>query len=55
MMACDIDLLALEKKNLYPLGLERKQEKYHGKFTNDDFDIHEIIDANTSQDRNYTM
>ena len=52
MMACDIDLLALEKKNLYyPLGPERKQEKYHGKFTNDDFDIHEIIDANTSQEQ----
>ncbi len=51
-MACDIDLLALEKKNLYyPLGHERKQEKYHGKFTNDDFDIHEIIDANTSQEQ----
>lgn len=52
MMACDIDLLALEKKNLYyPLGPERKQEKYHGKFTNDEFDIHEIIDANTSQEQ----
>jgi quercetin dioxygenase-like cupin family protein len=51
MMACDIDLLALEKKNLhYPLGPERKQEKYHGKFTNDEFDIHDIIDANTSQE-----
>jgi quercetin dioxygenase-like cupin family protein len=37
MMACDIDLLALEK--------------YHRKFTNDDFDIHEIIDANTSQEQ----
>jgi quercetin dioxygenase-like cupin family protein len=52
MMACDIDLLALEKKNLYyPVGPERRQEKYHGKFTNDDFDIHEIIDANTSQEQ----
>ena len=51
-MACDTDLLALEKKNLYyPLGPERKQEKYHGKFTNDEFDIHEIIDANTSQEQ----
>ncbi len=52
MIACDIDLLALEKKNLYhPLGPERKQEKYQGKFTNDEFDIHEIIDANTSQEQ----
>src|SRR5918998_6803468 len=52
MMACDIDLLALEKKNLYyPLGPERRQEKYHGKFTNDDFDIHEMIDAKTSQEQ----
>jgi quercetin dioxygenase-like cupin family protein len=51
-MDCDIDLLALEKKNLYyPLRPERKQEKYHGKFTNDEFDIHEIIDANTSQEQ----
>jgi quercetin dioxygenase-like cupin family protein len=52
MMTCDIDLLALEKKNLfYPPGPEKKQEKYHGKFTNDDFDIHEMIDANTSQEQ----
>ncbi len=52
MKACDTDPLALEKKNLYyPLGPERKQEKYHGKFTNDEFDIHEIIDANTSQEQ----
>lgn len=52
MMACDTDLLALEKKNLYyPIGPERRQEKYHGKFTNDDFNIHEIIDANTSQEQ----
>src|SRR3712207_2849696 len=52
MKACDTHPLALEKKNLYyPLGPERKQEKYHGKFTNDEFDIHEIIDANTSQEQ----
>ncbi|MDQ4102079.1 MAG: hypothetical protein M3115_07845 [Thermoproteota archaeon] len=53
MMAYDIDPLTLEKKNLHypPPGPERKQEKYHGKFTNDEFDINEIIDANTSQEQ----
>lgn len=52
MIVCDIDLLALEKKNLYyPPVPESKQEKYQGKFTNDEFDIHEIIDANTSQEQ----
>jgi quercetin dioxygenase-like cupin family protein len=53
MMVYDIDPLTLEKKNLYnpPPGPERKQEKYHGKFTNDEFDIHEIIDANISQEQ----
>lgn len=53
MMVPDIDPLTLEKKNLYypPPEPERKQEKYHGKFTNDEFDIHEIIDANTSQEQ----
>lgn len=52
-MVSDIDPLTLEKKNLYypPRGPESKQEKYHGKFTNDEFDIHEIIDANTSQEQ----
>jgi quercetin dioxygenase-like cupin family protein len=50
-MARDTGLL-LEKKNLYyPLGHEKKEEKYQGKFTNDEFDIHEIIDANTSQEQ----
>jgi quercetin dioxygenase-like cupin family protein len=45
-------LLTLEKKNLYyPPGPEKKQEKYQGKFTNDEFDIHEMIDANTSQEQ----
>src|SRR5688500_6917855 len=45
-------LLLLEKKNLYnPLGLEKKEGKYQGKFTNDEFDIREIIDANTSQEQ----
>jgi quercetin dioxygenase-like cupin family protein len=45
-------LLLLEKKNLYyPSKLEKKEEKYQGKFTNDEFDIHEIIDANTSQEQ----
>lgn len=52
-MVSDIDPLTLEKKNLYhpTPEPERKQEKYHGKFTNDEFDIHEIIDANTSQEQ----
>ena len=50
-MAHDTGLL-LEKKNLYyPLGHEKKEEEYQGKFTNDEFDIHEIIDANTSQEQ----
>ena len=51
--ACDTALLLLlEKKNLYyPPGPENKEEKYQGKFTNDEFDIHEIIDANTSQEQ----
>jgi quercetin dioxygenase-like cupin family protein len=53
MMASDIGLLSLfSKKNLYsPPGPEKKEEKYQGKFTNDDFDIREIIDANTSQEQ----
>ena len=52
MMARDTGLLLLEKKNLYyPLGPEKKEDKYQGKFTNDEFDIHEIIDANTSQEQ----
>jgi quercetin dioxygenase-like cupin family protein len=54
MMASDIGLLLLllSKKNLYsPPGPEKKEEKYQGKFTNDDFDIREIIDANTSQEQ----
>src|SRR5919107_6177162 len=51
MMARGIGLL-LGKKNLYyPLGSEKKEDKYQGKFTNDEFDIHEIIDANTSQEQ----
>ena len=52
MMARGIGLLLLGKKNLYyPLGSEKKEDKYQGKFTNDEFDIHEIIDANTSQEQ----
>lgn len=52
MMARDTGLLLLEKKNLYyPPGPENKEEKYQGKFTNDEFDIHEIINANTSQEQ----
>jgi quercetin dioxygenase-like cupin family protein len=44
--------LLLEKKNLYyPPGPEKKEDKYQGKFTNHEFDIHEIIDANTSQEQ----
>jgi quercetin dioxygenase-like cupin family protein len=51
MMARHIDLL-LEKKNLYyPPRPENKEEKYQGKFTNDEFDIHELIDASTSQEQ----
>lgn len=52
-MTCDTALLLLlEKKNLYnPPGLEKKEGKYQGKFTNDEFDIREIIDANTSQEQ----
>jgi quercetin dioxygenase-like cupin family protein len=51
-MACDIDLLTLEKKNLYyPPRTEKNQEKYKGKFTNNNFDIHEIVDVNTSQEQ----
>jgi quercetin dioxygenase-like cupin family protein len=42
----------LKKKNLYyPPGPEKKEDKYQGKFTNHEFDIHEIIDANTSQEQ----
>ena len=45
-------LLLLEKKNLYyPPGPEKKEGKYQGKFSNDEFDIREIIDANTSQEQ----
>ena len=52
MRTNDINSLVLEKKNLhYPSGDEKKQEKYQGKFTNDEFDIHEIIDANMSQEQ----
>lgn len=52
MMTIDTDSLVLSKKNLYYYsGEEKKQEKYQGKFTNDEFDIHEIIDANTSQEQ----
>ena len=52
MMTIDTDLLVLGKKNLhYFSGDEKKQEKYQGKFTNDEFDIHEIIDANISQEQ----
>ena len=44
--------MLLEKKNLYyPPGPEKKEDKYQGKFTNHEFDIHEIIDANTSQEQ----
>ena len=51
-MALDIGLLLLEKKNLYyPLRPEKKEDKYQGKFTSDEFDIHEIIDANISQEQ----
>ena len=53
MRVSDIDLLLLlSKKNLYyPPGSEKKEVKYQGKFTNDDFDIREIIDENTSQEQ----
>jgi quercetin dioxygenase-like cupin family protein len=52
MMARGTGLLLLGKKNLYyPLGSEKKEDKYQGKFTNNEFDIHEIIDANTSQEQ----
>jgi quercetin dioxygenase-like cupin family protein len=51
MMACVTGLL-LEKKNIYyPPRPEKKEEKYQGKFTNDGFDIREIVDANTSQEQ----
>ena len=44
--------MLLKKKNLYyPPGPEKKEDKYQGKFTNHEFDIHEIIDANTSQEQ----
>jgi hypothetical protein len=50
-------LILLEKKNLYyPPGPEKKEGKYQGKFTNDEFDIREIIDAQTHhRNRKYTM
>lgn len=53
MMSCHTGLsLLFKKKNLYyPPGPEKKEEKYQGKFTNDDFDIREIVDANTSQEQ----
>ncbi len=52
MMTTDTDSLVLGKKNLYYSSRdEKKQDKYQGKFTNDEFDIHEIIDANTSQEQ----
>ena len=44
--------LLLEKKNLYYSPRpDKKEEKYQGKFTSDDFDIREIVDANTSQEQ----
>ena len=44
--------MVLEKKNLYyPPGPTKKEGKYQGKFTNDEFEIREIIDANTSQEQ----
>ena len=53
VMAADTGLLLLStKKNLYnPPGSEKKEQKYQGRFTNDDFNIREIIDANTSQEQ----
>lgn len=52
MMTTDTDSLVLGKKNLYYSSRdEKKQDKYQGKFTNDEFDIHEIVDANTSQEQ----
>jgi hypothetical protein len=48
--------LLLEKKNLfYPPGPEKKEEKYQGKFTNDDSDIREIVDAIHRRNKKYTM
>jgi len=44
--------LILEKKNhYYSPGSEKKEEKYLGKFTNDDFEIREIIDGNASREQ----
>jgi quercetin dioxygenase-like cupin family protein len=44
--------VTLEKKNLYHAPEpEMNQEKYHGKFTNDEFEIREIIDSKTSQEQ----
>lgn len=44
--------MTLEKKNLYHAPEpEMNQEKYHGKFTNDEFEIREIIDSKTSQEQ----
>ena len=53
MMSCHNGLsLLFKKKNLYyPPGSEKKEEKYQGKFTNENFDIREIVDANTSQEQ----
>ncbi|HJU34713.1 MAG TPA: hypothetical protein VJ695_06305 [Nitrososphaera sp.] len=43
----------MEKGNLYypPEPQNKKEEKHLGKFTNDDFDILEVIDANTSKEQ----
>jgi quercetin dioxygenase-like cupin family protein len=44
-------LLSLEKKNLYySASADKKEGKYQGKFTSDDFEIREIVDADTSQE-----
>jgi quercetin dioxygenase-like cupin family protein len=51
VMTYDICLLSLEKKNLYySAPADKKEEKYQGKFTSDDFEIREIVDADTSQE-----
>jgi hypothetical protein len=55
MMACDIGLL-LEKKNIYyPPRREKKEEKYQGKFTNDDFHIREVVDEIHRRNKRSTM
>ena len=51
MMTCDTALLLLLEKSLLSSQGLKEEGKYQGKFTNDEFDIQEIIGINTSQEQ----